>query len=153
MVSLTVPWYITAFLKLLSPFIDPVTKTKMRYNEPLTDHIPSSQLMKNAGGDVDFTYDHAVFWPALDTLAKERRAARQERWEKAGKLVGESEIYLWGGDEKSVGAATKVVEEQKTEAGVAPVVRDVEEEKKAADLAEDVAKLDVKDKQEPVASA
>lgn len=63
--------------------------------------------MKNAGGEVDFEYDHSVYWPALAKLAEERRAARTERWEKAGKLVGESEIYLWGGEEPSVGAATQ----------------------------------------------
>ncbi|KAK7192012.1 hypothetical protein DPSP01_003883 [Paraphaeosphaeria sporulosa] len=99
------PWYVTTFLKLISPFIDPVTKTKMRYNEPLTDHIPASQLMKNAGGEVDFEYDHSVYWPALAKLAEERRRERTERWEKAGKVVGESEIYLWGGEEGSVATA------------------------------------------------
>jgi hypothetical protein len=107
-----VPWYVTAFLKLLSPFIDPVTKTKLRYNEPLTQHIPPSQLMKNADGEVDFKYDHSVYWPALDTLATQRRNERRERWEAAGKLIGESEIYLWGGDEKSVG--TKEPEQAET---------------------------------------
>ncbi|KAF2112889.1 CRAL-TRIO domain-containing protein [Lophiotrema nucula] len=104
------PWYVTTFLKLVSPFIDPVTKTKMRYNEPLTDHIPSSQLMKNAGGDVDFVYDHATYWPALDELATQRRTERKQRWEAAGKVVGESEVYLWGGDEPSVGGAKKEAE-------------------------------------------
>jgi len=98
-----VPWYVTVFLKVLGPFIDPVTKTKIRYNEPLTDHIPASQLMKNAGGEVDFAYDHGVYWPALETLATQRRKEQRERWEAAGKAIGESEIYLWGGEEKSVG--------------------------------------------------
>lgn len=98
------PWYVTTFLKLISPFIDPVTKTKMRYNEPLTDHVPASQLMKNAGGEVDFAYDHSVYWPALAKLAEDRRRERIERWEKAGKVVGESEIYLWGGEEGSIAA-------------------------------------------------
>jgi hypothetical protein len=107
-----VPWYVTAFLKMLSPFIDPVTKTKLRYNEPLTQHIPPSQLMKNADGEVDFKYDHSVYWPALDALATQRRKERKERWEAAGKLIGESEIYLWGGDEKSVG--TKEPEQAET---------------------------------------
>jgi hypothetical protein len=107
-----VPWYVTAFLKLLSPFIDPVTKTKLRYNEPLTQHIPPSQLMKNSDGEVDFKYDHSVYWSALDTLATQRRKERKERWEAAGKLIGESEIYLWGGDEKSVG--TKEPEQAET---------------------------------------
>ncbi|KAF2736058.1 CRAL/TRIO domain-containing protein [Polyplosphaeria fusca] len=105
------PWYVTTFLKLVSPFIDPVTKTKMRYNEPLIDHIPSSQLMQNAGGDAEFEYDHAVYWPALDALASQRRQERRQRWEAAGKLVGESEVYLWGGEEKSVGAVEERVVE------------------------------------------
>jgi len=99
----TVPWYVTAFMKLIGPFIDPVSKAKLRYNEPLADHIPPAQLMTAAGGELDFKYDHAVYWPALTKLAAERRQQRVERWEKAGKLIGESEVYLWGGEEGSVG--------------------------------------------------
>ena len=115
------------FLKLVSPFIDPVTKTKMRYNEPLTDHIPSSQLMKNAGGEVDFEYEHDVYWPALAALAEERKVERKQRWEAAGKLVGESEVYLWGGEEKSVG-----VKEASAADGVANLsVQEGEEVKKS----------------------
>ncbi|KAF2646090.1 CRAL/TRIO domain-containing protein [Massarina eburnea CBS 473.64] len=132
------PWYVTTFLKLISPFIDPVTKTKMRYNEPLSTLIPSSQLMKASGGDVDFVYDHATYWPALDALAKERIAARTQRWEKAGKLVGESEIYLWGGEEKSVGATAGAAE-------VKEGAKDGEAEKKTDAIVDGVAKLDVKE--------
>ncbi|KAF2745000.1 CRAL/TRIO domain-containing protein [Sporormia fimetaria CBS 119925] len=98
------PWYVTAFLKLVGPFIDPVTKTKIRYNEPLPQLVPASQLMKVSGGDVDFEYDHSIYWPALTELAATRRRERKERWEKAGKHIGESEVYLWGGDAPSVGA-------------------------------------------------
>lgn len=102
------PWYVSLFLKAINPFIDPVTKEKIKYNEPLTDHVPAAQLMKASGGDIDFKYDHDVYWPALEKMAAERRAKRVERWEKAGKLIGESEIYLWGGDEGSVGAGQAV---------------------------------------------
>lgn len=98
------PWYISMFLKAINPFIDPVTKEKLRYNEPLTDHVPAAQLMKASGGDIDFKYDHDVYWPALEKMSAERRAERVARWEKAGKLIGESEIYLWGGDKGSVAA-------------------------------------------------
>ena len=98
------PWYVTAFLKLINPFIDPVTKSKIKYNEPLTDHVPASQLMTASGGKVDFKYDHSIYWPALENLTEIRRQQRRERWQKAGKLIGESEIYLWGGEEDSVGA-------------------------------------------------
>ncbi|KAF2995651.1 hypothetical protein E8E13_001103 [Curvularia kusanoi] len=99
------PWYVSMFLKAINPFIDPVTKEKIKYNEPLTDHVPAAQLMKASGGEIDFKYDHDVYWPALEKLAAERRATRVERWEKAGKLIGESEVYLWGGEEGSVGGA------------------------------------------------
>lgn len=98
------PWYITTFLKLIYPFVDPVTKSKIKTNEPLPDHIPKPQLMKASGGEVDFKYDHAQYWPALEKLTNERRQQRKARWEKAGKLIGESEVYLWGGEEPSVGA-------------------------------------------------
>jgi hypothetical protein len=158
----TVPWYVTVFLKVISPFIDPVTKTKMRYNEPLTDHIPASQLMKNAGGEVDFAYDHSVYWPALEALAIERRKEQRERWEAAGKLIGESEIYIWGGDEKSIGGGdvangTGAPEKQVQAVTDNPEVvkkdeaaaHDTAAEKKAAELVDGVEKLDVKDGQEP----
>jgi hypothetical protein len=155
------------FLKAINPFIDPVTKEKIKYNEPLTDHVPASQLMKVSGGDIDFKYDHDVYWPALEKLAAERRAKRVERWEKAGKLIGESEIYLWGGEEGSVGggqaaeangaaaaaptsaaapAAAAPVETAPLadSAVVAPPVHAPGANGDAA-LAEGVAKLDVKD--------
>ncbi|KAF2873561.1 CRAL-TRIO domain-containing protein [Massariosphaeria phaeospora] len=147
------PWYITVFLKLVGPFIDPVTKTKMRYNEPLIDHVPSSQLMKNAGGEADFQYDHSVYWPALAELAAQRRKERKERWETAGKLIGENEVYLWGGDEKSVGGhgANGAVADSKTDDTPVPVDTNSKAayvEDADSSLASDVAKLDVKNGEE-----
>jgi hypothetical protein len=109
---------VTAFLKLVGPFIDPITKTKIRYNEPLTDHVPAAQLMKNAGGECEFEYDHAAYWPALDALATARRKERRGRWEKAGKHIGESEVYLWGGDEPSIGSKAEAVNVDEVANGV-----------------------------------
>jgi hypothetical protein len=147
--SYEVPWYVSAFLKLISPFIDPVTKSKIKYNEPLVDHVPASQLMAASGGEVDFKYDHSIYWPALDKMAAERRQQRRERWEKAGKLIGESEIYLWGGDESSVGAdTTKSVEasgEKTTDEIKAPVEANGAATKSGeTELVDGVAGLDIK---------
>ena len=97
-----VPWYVTYFFKVISPFIDPVTKTKMKFNEPLDQHIAATQLLKESGGKVDFIYDHAIYWPALATLCENRRKDYQARWEKAGKKIGEHEMYLRGGNGKSL---------------------------------------------------
>ncbi|KAI4630484.1 hypothetical protein J4E80_001420 [Alternaria sp. BMP 0032] len=145
------PWYVNAFLKLINPFIDPVTKSKIKSNEPLPNHVPTSQLMKVSGGEVDFKYDHSVYWPALEKISTERRQQRKERWEKAGKIIGESEIYLWGGDEPSLGSATA----EKT-AGEAAVPAAAESTTTASnggtELVEGVEKLDIKEG-EPVKAA
>lgn len=108
--------------------------------------------MASSGGEVDFKYDHSIYWPAFDKLTSERREERTARWEKAGKLIGESEIYLWGGNEESIGASKKVDEaitetkvDDKTDDKQAPA--EANEVPKAADQAElvdGVEKLDIK---------
>ena len=64
--------------------------------------MPPDQLLKSYGGDVDFEYDHAVYWPALNELAAQRKHEEVERWVKGGKRVGEMEGYLRGGEGKSL---------------------------------------------------
>lgn len=91
------PWAVQGFFKLITPFIDPLTRAKLKFNEDLRQHVPPAQLLKASGGDVEFQYDHATYWSALNTLANERRTAQFERWVKNGKKVGEHEAYLRGG--------------------------------------------------------
>lgn len=97
-----VPWPVWGFFKLISPFIDPLTREKMKFNEDLRQHVPPAQLWSIMGGDVDFEYDHSVYWPGLIKLAAERRTAYRERWVRGGKRVGEYESYLKGGDQRSL---------------------------------------------------
>jgi hypothetical protein len=91
------------FLKLIMPFVDPLTREKLHFNEELSRFVPREQLWADVGGDVQFEYDHDTYWPALNDLCKERASARKSRWEAAGKHYGESELYLKGGDAPSVG--------------------------------------------------
>ncbi|CAE7023452.1 hypothetical protein CFE70_003296 [Pyrenophora teres f. teres 0-1] len=145
------PWYVKTFLKLVNPFIDPITKSKIKSNEPLPDHVPASQLMKVSDGEVDFKYDHSIYWPALEKITTERRRYRKERWEKGGKMIGESEIYLWGGDEPSLGAgktaeaAAHVDAEPKDAAASVPASESADATKQGAELVEGVEKLDIKE--------
>ncbi|KAL1296569.1 hypothetical protein AAFC00_000067 [Neodothiora populina] len=94
------PWYVSTFFKLISPFIDPVTKEKMKFNEDLRKYVPPEQLWKESGGDLEFEYDHAKYWPALNAECDKRRAAYKQRWVEAGQKIGEYEEYLRGGDHK-----------------------------------------------------
>lgn len=68
----------------------------------MRQHVPPQQLWNEFHGDMDFEYDHSIYWPALLKLAAERYSERRERWIKAGKHYGESEIYLRGGDAPSL---------------------------------------------------
>ena len=65
-------------------------------------HVPREQLLKVDGGDVEFEYDHSVYWPAFVKFAASRRADYVARWEKGGKRLGEYEGYLRGGTDKSL---------------------------------------------------
>ena len=94
------------FFKLISPFIDPLTREKLKFNENMAEHVPPAQLLRTNGGEVEFEYDHAVYWPALKQLAETKRAAYIARWQQAGKHVGESEDYLRGGNAESLFGAT-----------------------------------------------
>jgi hypothetical protein len=100
--SFAVPWAFLAFYKLITPFIDPLTRKKLIFNEDMRLHVPPEQLLKTHGGDVDFEYDHSVYWPALNQLAEERRKEQYARWVKGGKRYGELESYLKGGQEQSL---------------------------------------------------
>jgi len=104
-----VPFYIWGFFKLITPFIDPLTREKIKFNEDMGLHVPREQLMKESGGYVEFEYDHELYWPAFNALCELRRTEYRQRWEKAGKRIGEHEGYLKGGDEKSL-AETESVE-------------------------------------------
>lgn len=95
-----VPFMIWGFFKLITPFIDPLTREKIKFNEDMGHYIPREQLMRESQGSVNFEYNHQTYWPALTKLAEIKRAAYRERWERAGSRIGEDEAYLRGGDRK-----------------------------------------------------
>ncbi|KAK5078328.1 Phosphatidylinositol transfer protein (PITP) [Lithohypha guttulata] len=103
-----VPFLIWGFFKMITPFIDPITREKIKFNEDYGLYVPREQLMKEAKGNVNFQYDHAAYWPALTKLAGTKREAYRQRWEAAGKQIGEYEMYLRGGEQKPLMEVAKV---------------------------------------------
>ena len=98
------PWYVNTFFKLISPFIDPVTREKMKFNEDLKLWVPKGNLWKHAkGGELNFEYEHPVYWAALEKQVKEKREAFRQRWIEGGSRIGEHEEYLRGGNKLSLG--------------------------------------------------
>ncbi|KAH2120114.1 hypothetical protein KXW75_003373 [Aspergillus fumigatus] len=99
---INVPFVIWGFFKLITPFIDPLTREKLKFNEDLRQHVPAGHLMKSVGGDVEFRYDHSIYWPALNQLADKRRNEYRQRWIQGGKRIGEFERYLKTGTSPSL---------------------------------------------------
>jgi len=102
-----VPFYIWGFFKLITPFIDPMTREKIKFNEDSGLHVPREQLLKESGGLVEFEYDHDIYWPVFNAVCELKRAEYQARWEQGGKKIGEYECYLKGADEKSLAEREK----------------------------------------------
>jgi hypothetical protein len=87
---LNVPFLLKAFYSLITPLIDPVTRTKMRFNpQAVQDGLfVKEQITKSWGGDVDMGWDHGKYWPTLIRLSDEKRTAWMERWRALGGPVG-----------------------------------------------------------------
>lgn len=110
------PWVVWGFFKLITPFIDPRTVHKLKFNEDMTQYVAPDQLWPEyqEQGTLPFEYDHAEYWPALDKLGAEIRAERKARWVAGGKHVGELEDYICGGVEVGVAAELGADGEEKT---------------------------------------
>jgi hypothetical protein len=100
---INVPWLVSGFFKIITPFIDPVTREKLKFNEDMKQYVPSAQLWtEDWGGEMNFEYNHEAYWPAFNDICHRKREERLRRWAAAGKQIGESEEYLKGGSDVSV---------------------------------------------------
>lgn len=91
-----IPWLAWTFLKLIHPFIDPLTREKLVFDEPFPNYVPPDQLETLYGGNLDFKYNHEAYWPVLTQIAEKKRKHYLQRFEKFGKKVGLSEYDLRG---------------------------------------------------------
>ena len=89
---INVPFLIHAFFKMISPFMDPVTRNKLKFNpNPIQDGIfAADELFKEGGwgGTRDFVWDHEKYWPAFVRMCDEIAEGQMARWRKLGAQVG-----------------------------------------------------------------
>ncbi|ANB15898.1 Pdr16p [Sugiyamaella lignohabitans] len=89
-----IPWLGWTFLKIIHPFIDPLTREKLVYQEPFPNYVPIEQLDSDFGGDVKFDYVHDEYWPVMTKIAAARRANYMKNFKLLGSTVGLSEVDL-----------------------------------------------------------
>lgn len=106
------PWLLHAFYKLLTPFIDPLTRLKMVFNPVITKNglfwtavdaeawsansgsrvfEPEQLVQEGWNGSQPFVYSHAVYWEALVKLCEERRSRMVAAWHRMEGKVGTKE--------------------------------------------------------------
>ncbi|WPK25247.1 hypothetical protein PUMCH_002554 [Australozyma saopauloensis] len=91
-----IPFLARTFLNIIHPFIDPLTRQKLVYDEPFANYVPLEQLDQDFGGKVNFEYDHEKYWPEMLKIAKEKKALYMKRFEEFGATVGLAEEDLRG---------------------------------------------------------
>lgn len=73
----------------------------------MRQHVPPQQLWNEFHGDLEFEYDHDIYWPTLLKMCEQNQVEKHERWVTAGKNYGESEVYLKGGDKPQQSGVTE----------------------------------------------
>lgn len=98
-----VPFLLNAFYKLITPFIDPVTREKMKFNPSVVKDglFTADMVTKDWGGDCEIVYEHEKYWPALLKLVDDRRKDQLERWRTLGGTIGIKEWDYKGGAPES----------------------------------------------------
>jgi CRAL/TRIO domain len=64
-VVVNLPTILSFFYKGIAPFLDPVTREKMRFNPDLFELVPRGQLDADFGGDYQYEFDHETYWNQL----------------------------------------------------------------------------------------
>ncbi|PSK35196.1 hypothetical protein C7M61_004861 [Candidozyma pseudohaemuli] len=95
-----IPWLGWTFLKIIHPFIDPLTREKLVFDQPFPDYVPKLQLDKDFGGKVNFEYEQEKYWPQMISIAEEKKRKYVKRFETFGSKVGLSEYDLRGDHEE-----------------------------------------------------
>lgn len=94
-----IPFLGRVFLKLIHPFIDPLTREKLVFDADFANFVAKEQLDKDFNGIVDFEYKHEIYFPKLVEMSAARRVKYMEKFHKFGAIVGLSEVDLRGDSE------------------------------------------------------
>lgn len=93
-IFINLPFIVTTFLKIIMPFVDPVTREKVKFNPDIIGEgiFSPDMVMKDGwGGSQDFAYAHAKYWPDLVQLCESRAMDWMKNWRNLGGKVGTRE--------------------------------------------------------------
>lgn len=97
---INLPFVALTFLKLITPFLDPVTKEKLVFDTDFNTVVDDDELDSEYNGRLQFEYDHEVYYPALIEVTDKVRQRMCSRFGLFGSAVGSSEYDLKSYKEK-----------------------------------------------------
>ncbi|KAI0830867.1 CRAL-TRIO domain-containing protein [Trametes gibbosa] len=69
-VIINLPMLLNFFFKGISPFLDPVTRDKMRFNPNLLELVPKAHLDAEFGGDFEYEFERNSYWEQIVSVCK-----------------------------------------------------------------------------------
>ena len=93
-VFINVPFIVTTTLKIIMPFVDPITREKVKFNPNIFEEglfTPDMVMKEWWGGSQDFDYVHEKYWPNLVELCESRVKDWMKNWRDLGGKVGTKE--------------------------------------------------------------
>ncbi|WOO82131.1 CRAL-TRIO domain-containing protein [Vanrija pseudolonga] len=67
---INMPWWINAFFSGIQPFMDPITRDKIRFNPTLTELIDPQQLDLEYGGEYNLEFNKDVYWKTITEFCR-----------------------------------------------------------------------------------
>ncbi|KAI0028016.1 CRAL/TRIO domain-containing protein [Vararia minispora EC-137] len=59
------PYILSFFYKGIAPFLDPITRDKMRFNPDLFELVPRAHLDADFGGEYEYEFDFETYWAQI----------------------------------------------------------------------------------------
>ncbi|KAH9854360.1 CRAL/TRIO domain-containing protein [Lenzites betulinus] len=69
-IIINLPFLLSFFFKGISPFLDPITREKMRFNPDLLELVPKEHLDAEFGGDFEYQFERKSYWEQIVSVCK-----------------------------------------------------------------------------------
>lgn len=117
-IVVNLPTLLSFFYKGIAPFLDPVTRDKMRFNPDLLSLVPAEQLDAAFGGTYEYEFEAVSYWDQIMKRCCIAADGTRTNWPKA-EVEG-----LAGSEEKDAEAQTAAESDVSSRASSAPSLSD-----------------------------